>query len=529
MVLEGLPVSPFPVSAPVSSEAAAASSSPPLQIQPPPVAFDPEASDNALLRFVARPDVEVLEAKLHLSGDEHTANLASGASVSSGQALIDLGGPRPFTRVIFTPNTPARLMIQLGGAWFLPGPAGAVTDFNSYVSSTQFPELVTEKVLLSSVTSIRNVESITLPTNVTLRAGDGGVPFFFQRGGLRVAGIDVPDFAEHLDLAIRSSEPVDGGCSVDLIAHSDTFGTVVAEQPRVTYRALHNTLDGLTGDQRTLMLSAGAVGIFPLPVPEGTLVPVDRPPVSAISLDLVAMAIGPLFAPPELRRGAVVSASFQVAQAVDITADVTVVSINLLLQRRSPGSLRVDLRLDADREPRGAVLASASPTLVGLPDAAFDWLEIPLDSPAPLKGGRRVWIVVRTDDADVEWAGDDTPSGGLAAMVSLDRGNSWQVHPLSVTYAFRLALPAPLTFQLELGDESQAVLFDPSSQPVAFDSSSPLVAGLNTALTSGRSAGQALPSHMDVALRSDPPLLIQVTLTRFDVALVQDLAVAVEA
>jgi hypothetical protein len=34
---------------------------------------------------------------------------------------------------------------------------------------------------------------------------------------------------------------------------------------------------------------------------------------------------------------------------------------------------------------------------------------------------------------------------------------------------------------------------------------------------------------VDVALTSDPSLLLQVTLTRFDVGLVQDLAVAVEA
>jgi hypothetical protein len=526
-VFDGLPAITPPGRAPVSSDAPAGALIPPLRIQLAPGGFDPEASDNAVLRFVARTGLEVLEAKLHVNGGEHTANLASGVSVSSGQALIDLGGQRPFTRVNFTrtvANNPSRLMIQLGGTWFLPTAAGAVGDFNNYVPNTQFPELITEKALLSNVASVSNVESITFPTNVTLRVGDGGVPFFFQRGGLRVGGVEVSDFAEHLDLALRSCEPVEGVCTIDLVAHSDTFGSIVADEPRVTYRALHNTLEGLALEQRTVMLAAGAPGSFALPVPAELTVPSGRPPVSGVSLDLVAVAFGPSFAPAALRRGAVVSSAFQVAQAVDLTADMTVAALYLFMQRRASGSLTVDLRLDADGEPRGAVLASASPGLDTLSADAFGWLEVLLDPPPVIEAGRRAWIVLRTDDADVEWGGDDVPSGGLAALVSFDRGNTWQSHPLAATYAFRLVLPAPLTFQLAIGGKQQTLPFDPTLLPVAFDSTSALVDGLNAVLTNGRIAGQALPLHVDVELTSEPPLLLQTTLTRVDVAFIQDSA-----
>ena len=150
-----------------------------------------------MLTFVVAEGVEILEAKVSLAGAAFKANLANDPPISGGQAVIDLGGLRPLTRVNFTKanaGTDSKLMIQLGGTWFRPEAAGGV-NFDDYDPSTPFPELITEKVLLSNVANVSNVESITFPTNVTLRLTDGGIPFFFQRGSLRPAGVEVPDFA----------------------------------------------------------------------------------------------------------------------------------------------------------------------------------------------------------------------------------------------------------------------------------------------------------------------------------------------
>ncbi len=516
-----LPMIVPPGGASVASRASAvAANTPPLDMLPPSDTPDPQASDNVVKRFVATPDVEILDARLHLAGAAHTANLASGASVSGGQALIDLGGLRPLSRVNFTRTSAgadSALMIQVGGSWFLPAPVGSVL-FSDYNPNVPFPELITEKALLSNAASVSNVESITFPSNVTLRLGDGGVPFFFQRGALRASGVPVPDFAQQLDLAIRSSEPLEGVCHIDLVAHSDAFGTLVANQAQVTFRTQRNCLVGLDLATRTGTLPSA----FALPVPSGLTLPVDRPPVSTVSLAAVAIGFGPSFAPALLRRGAVVSADFQVAQAIDIQVELSVDGLYLYLQSRGNGALTVELRLDADGEPRGAVLASSTPRVDELPTTGFEWLEVVLDAPVAVAGGTRVWIVARADQAGVEWAGDDVV--GLPALVSLDRGNSWQAHPLTASYALRLALPSPLTLGMQVGDERQAVPLIPVAFPLTLDSAAPLVRGLNAALTNGRGSGDPLPDGVAIELSVEPVLALQLTLTQFDVTYVQTLS-----
>src|SRR5215213_2745002 len=102
MMVNSAPRIAPPGGAPVSSDALGDGfTTPPLQILPPPGVFDAQASDNAVLRFRSRAGVEVLDARLHLAGGEHTANLASGAVITSGQALVDLGGLRPISRINF--------------------------------------------------------------------------------------------------------------------------------------------------------------------------------------------------------------------------------------------------------------------------------------------------------------------------------------------------------------------------------------------------------------------------------------------
>jgi hypothetical protein len=524
MPLASLPTITPPGGAAVTSQASAGAGGPsPFAIQPIPAgSFDPQASDNVVKRFLAAPDIEVLDARLRLVGGEHTANLASSESVSAsgGQAIIDLGGLRPITRVNFTQasaNADSKLMIQVGGSWFLPATVGSV-NFNDYSPNARFPELITEKALVNNAASVIDVESITLPTNVTLRLGDGGVPFFFQRGGLRPTGVPVPDFAQQLDLAIRSTDPTNGVCQIDVVAHSDAFGTLVASNTSVTFRTLRNSLDELDFAARTRSLPS----TFDLPVPGGLTVPADRPPVAAVSLAAVAIGFGPSFAPALPRRGAVVSAEFQVAQAADMDTDLVLDGLYIYVQPRGSGALTLELRLDADGEPRGAILASSSPALDQLPGDAFTWLEIALDTPLPVSGGTRLWIVARADGAGVEWAGDDVV--GPPALVSVDRGNSWQAHPLTASYAFRRALPTPLVLGLQVGNELQPVSLDADELPLTLDTAAPLLRGLNAMLTAGRDAGAPLPASVSIALSSDPVLPLQVTFTQFDATFVQTFA-----
>jgi hypothetical protein len=489
-----------------------------LEIQPAPRAVDPEATDNTLLRFVVSPGVEVLEARLRVVGQQHTANLADGASVSASQALIDLGGLRPVTRVNFTRSgSPSKLMIQVGGSWFLPAPAGGVSRFDDYAPNTPFPELLTEKALLSNVASVSVVESVTFPSNVALRLRDGGVPFFFLRGSLRASGADVPDFAQHLNLAVRTCEPIDGACVIDLIAHSDTFGTIGGSQVSVAFREVHDILASMSPEARTLIVPAAGGASIALPLPLGLRVPFGRPPVAAVSLALAATGFGPAFAPTPPRRGAIVSPSFQVAQAVDIPTSQTVAGIHLQLLPRRNGTLTVELHRDASGEPRGALLATASAPLTSLPEAPFSTVKTSFDPPLALTRGERVWVVLRSDDADVEWAGDDVPPAGQPALFSQDRGNAWQPHPLTTSYAFEVALPNPFAFTVSVGGQDQSV----GLSPVTLDATTPLVHGLNRVLTDGRDLGSPLPAQVELQLTADPPLHLAVILATLDITLTQ--------
>jgi hypothetical protein len=272
---------------------------------PPTDPFQPERPDNPVLRLLVADGVEVREARARLTGSSHTANLAGGASISAGSAQIALGGPRPVTRIRYpqAAGGASPLMIQLGGAWFQPQPAGGVR-FDNYPSDTRFPELITEKVLLGNVASVSDVESTTFPSNVTLRLTDGGVPFFAGRGDLRTAGADIPDFGAQLAQTLQGCEPIDGVCALDLVAHSDTFGTIAADVTRIAYRVSVNSLGDAPFDARTVLLPADGGAVFDVPLAGGLTIPPDRPVVAGVSMSLVALGLGPAFAPHLGRRGA---------------------------------------------------------------------------------------------------------------------------------------------------------------------------------------------------------------------------------
>ena len=533
-ILDGFPAIVPPGGAAVISEAAALAG-PPVRLVLPPGPFAPEEPDNLLLTFVVAEGVEILEAAVSLRGTAHTTNLRARAVITNGRALIDFGGLRPLTRIDFTRGGTGetnRLMIQLGGVWHLPAPAGAVTDFNLYTRDTPFPELITEKVLLGNVASVENVESITFPSNVTLRLTDGGVPFFFQRGNLRAEQVRVPDFGEQLALAARGVEPVGGTSAIDLIAHSDTFGTIFVDRASVASRVTHNSLNGLTFEARTRTIPAGGSVRLDLPLAAGLELPEGRPAVTAVLLDLLAVGFGPTFVPAVVRHGAVVSAEFGVAQPVDIGSPLTMSTLHLyLLRRKAMAALTLELRQDTDGEPRGAVLAAASVDAAGLPDGEFGWLPVTLPAPLVTEAGTRRWIVLRAEAGEVEWGGDNVPSGGLAAQFSADRGNTWQPHPMAAGFLFEQVLPdpdVPLTLRLAAGGQQQAVPYDPSRFPVALDAESPLVRGINAAIekATGGKPGTPLPAAIGLILSADPPLPVQVSFTRCDVVLAQTQVIA---
>jgi len=131
-----------PGGAPVDSQASALAG-PPVVAAPPSDPFQPQRPDNPVLRLLVASGVEVREARARLTGASQTANLSGGASISSGSAQIALGGPRPVTRIRYAKAAggASPLMIQLGGAWFQPQPAGGVR-FDDYPSDTRFPELM---------------------------------------------------------------------------------------------------------------------------------------------------------------------------------------------------------------------------------------------------------------------------------------------------------------------------------------------------------------------------------------------------
>ena len=529
-LLDGFPSIAPPGGAAVASTASAVAG-PPVLFRSPPGPFAPEAPDNLLLTFVVADGVEIVEATVRLRGDDHVANLASGKALEGGRATIDLGGLRPVTRINYTQGAagaPAKLMVQLGGVWHLPEPAGAITSFNAYPPGVPFPELIAEKVLLAPVVDVQAVESSTFPSNVTLRLTDGGVPFFFQRGSLRSEQVRVPDFGEQLALAVRGAEPVDGSDAVDLVAHSDTFGTIMLDSARVAYRMVHNALAGLDFEARTRTIPADGSASFALTLPGGLTRPEGRPPVTAVTLSLVAVGFGPTFAPAVVHHGAVVSAEFVVAQAVDVADALTTTTLNLFLLRRTPkATLVVELREDIDGEPRGAVLASASTVADALPDGQFGWLALTLPAPLAIEAGTRVWIALRADSGEVEWGGDVAPPGGNAAQFSADRGNTFQPHPMTAAFLFVQALPnpdLPLTLRILAGGQEQSIPYDPSAFPLALDAASPLVSGINAALAAASDLGAPLVGPIQLTLSADPPLPIQLTLTQLDVTFAQTLA-----
>ena len=486
--------------------------------------FDPEAPDNLILRLQIAPAVAILAASVRLQAASHPANLVNHAQISidNNLAQIDFGTLRPLTRITCTPVTGThRLMIQLGGTWFQPAGVANV-DFGNYTSNTKFPELLTEQVLLDNVTAITNIESISFPANVVLRLTDGGVPFFFQRGDLRPVGVQVPDFGQQLALTLQGCEPVQGRCVIDLIAHSDAFGTITATQPRLVYRFVHNSLDGLAFAARTVTVPAGGSATFPLPLRQDLTSTPEQVPVAAVTLGLVAIGFGPVFAATEGRRGAVVSAQFQVAQAVTLAQALTVSALYLyLLSRTLKTSLTLELRADVDGEPRGALVATAPVEVSALAENTFAWVPTPLTEPVAIEANARIWIVLRADVGEVEWRGSDIPADGSAALFSIDRGNTWQTHPLAASYVFQQLLPdpaTPLTLQIQVGGEEQEIVYTADAAPLSLGSEAPLVLGMNRAIIE---SGTTLPSTIDLTLRTDSAMPVQVTLTQFDIAYTQ--------
>ncbi len=486
--------------------------------------YHPVMPDNALLTLDVAQDVEILETALVLDGAPHTANLAGTAALAGNMATLAFGALRPFTRIGFVKAdaaAPSALMVQLGGVWHQPPAAGGV-DFGDYQPNTPFPELVAEKALLSNAVSVSNVESTSYPANVTLRLGDGGAPFFFHRGELR-GEVRVPDFSQQLALALQGIEPVDGVRSVDLVAHSEAFGIITATAARLVGRMAHDSLQGLSCAMRTVAIPAGGTASFDIPTPQGLALPQDRPAIAGASVAFTALAFGPAFPAPAGRRGAVVSVHFQVAQAVDFPLGLTVSGVRLYLLRRTPqAALTLELRADAGGEPRGTVLATASFQADGLPDGAFDWAAVALEKALAVGAGARLWIVLKADQGEVEWRGDDVADSMPAARFSTDRGNTWQAHPLVTSYIFERLLPdpaAPLAITLEVGGERQEIPYQPETFPAVLDASSPLVRGLNAAIAvqTGGEPGAPLPQEIAVALGADPPQPAQIVLTGLDV------------
>lgn len=487
-------------------------------------AFAPETPDNALLTLAVAQDVEIAEARLTLAGAPHTANLAGTAVPTGTLVTLEFSALRPCTRIGFVKAdaaAPSTLMVQLGGVWHQPAAAGGV-DFANVQPGAAFPELVAEKALLSNVASVSNVESTSYPANVTLRLGDGGVPFFFHRGELR-GEVWVPDFSQHLALALQGIEPVGGVRSVDLVAHSDAFGIITATAARLVGRMAHDSLQGLSDAERTVAIPAGGTASFNMPAPQGLAPPQDRPAVTGASVAFTALAFGPAFPAPAGRRGAIVSAQFQVAQAVDFPAKLTASGVHLYLLRRTPqAALTLELRADGGGEPRGTILATASFQADGLPDGAFDWATVALEKPLALEAGARLWIVLKADQGEVEWRGDDVADSMPAARFSADRGNTWQPHSLAVSYIFERLLPdpaAPLAITLKVGDERQEIPYQPETFPAVLDASSPLVRGLNAVIAAqtGGELDAPLPLEIAVAMVADPPPPVQIVLTRLDV------------
>jgi len=85
----------------------------------------------------------------------------------------------------------------------------------------------------------------------------------------------------------------------------------------------------------------------------------------------------------------------------------------------------------------------------------------------------------------------------------------------------------PLTVRIVAGGQEQSVRYDPSELPLALDAVSPLVSGINAALEAASGEpGAPLVGPIGLALMTDSPRPIQLTLTQFDVTFAQSLATA---
>jgi hypothetical protein len=204
-----------------------------------------------------------------------------------------------------------------------------------------------------------------------------------------------------------------------------------------------NSLGDLPFDARTVLLPADGGAVFDVPLAGGLTIPPDRPVVAGVSLSLVALGLGPAFAPQLGRRGAVVSAAFQVAQPVTIDQPLSVTRLDLYVQRRGPdASLTVELRADTDGEPRGALLASATPS--ALPDGDFDWLAATFDRPS------RAPTEARLDRAPHDrgkWNGAAMRSSAMAGGPVQPRPRQHLAGPPPFRERIR-AFPNPLTIDI---------------------------------------------------------------------------------
>ena len=155
-------------------------------------------------------------------------------------------------------------------------------------------------------------------------------------------------------------------------------------------------------------------------------VPATFYPSRLVTLSLVAIGFGPLFAAAAGRRGAVVSAQFQVAQPVVPAQPLAVAALYLYLLRRTPkAALTLELRADVDGEPRGALLATAPVDVGGLKENIFTWASMALPEPVTVDANTRIWIVLKADEGEVEWRGSDVTVDDRLALFSADRGNTW--------------------------------------------------------------------------------------------------------
>ena len=152
-------------------------------------------------------------------------------------------------------NADVKLMIQVGGSWLLPAAAGTVS-FDKYTPNAPFPELITEKALLSNVASVSAVEGA--PSQPTCRCAWGTAACHSSSTAERYvkAASTCRTSASNWRLRCARAEPEGGVCTLDLIAHSDAFGSIVADQARVGFRILANALDGLSLAQRSVRITA---------------------------------------------------------------------------------------------------------------------------------------------------------------------------------------------------------------------------------------------------------------------------------